>query len=39
LERDKNDRTGEKGWWLNDSDLKELTKAWEGVEVVREKWK
>jgi hypothetical protein len=37
--QDKNDRNNEPGWWINDPDMRNLTKAWEGVEAVKDGWK
>jgi hypothetical protein len=36
---DKNDRTTEPGWWMSDPDMRNLIKAWEGVEAVKDGWK
>lgn len=39
LAMDKNDRTTEPGWWMSDPDMRNLIKAWEGVEAVKDGWK
>ena len=36
--KDKNDKTGEVGAWMNFPDLRKLTKYSESVEAVRGKW-
>ena len=36
--KDKNDETGEQGFWLDLLDLKKLTKYAESIEAVRQLW-
>jgi len=39
ITKDRNDQTGEMGFWMSVADLRKLTKFAEDIEAVRERWK